>query len=553
MIFAEGRCRKWPGRIRYTDKQVLGGVAFDTPAMIVLIQSYAMWAGSSHLIVSDGRDLFTYTSDGDLWTCLTPVYTTGTTTFTNGSKSVVGALTSWTLSIVRPGMAIKSDVDGVWCEVDLIDVGTQTITLKANYSGAGGAGLAYTLRQRLAASGVHWLRALIAKNLCLVTNGVDPPLSWDGGGGTFAQLTGAPEARFLTSFHQENMLVAAGLASDALTIQNSDVDDYNEWGTGYAASYPFHATSGLIMGVDGEAEALCVFKSDAVHKGRWEGVYSNIIWRQITDVTQGPIAPKAILRIGERWAWPGDGQIYQFDGNAQAPIGAGIKEWVFGEDGFDRTYCDRMVGVVQPRYHLAFWSFPSTGAAGVNDRSIALDWLTGEWFRADRGYTAMGSHDLSREDVQWDTLTGSMDAQTRIFDILGTTPEPVIMVGDSQGYVYYLAWGVNDNGAAIEARRRTPLVRLGGAGRAVEVAGVVVDTTARPGSTCSVLLYGAANPSEPSLQLLENKQEQVSVDGELQARFRSAGKWFAVEIANDELNEEFGLVNVTLLYLPRGR
>ena len=551
-IFHNGRNRKWPGRVKYCAKPVLGGVGLDTAAAVVLIQAFPLSSGSSVLVVSDGRDLWRYyDSTEDDWLCITRLYVTGTATFTPDSATVTGADTLWSSAEIVPGAAIKCDADGEWYEILSVEADGEII-LTAPYAETGGAGKAYTIRCRLSSTGRDWVRATVARELFLVVNGVDTPLKWDGDTDTMELLaTGAPKGRFITSYHQENLLVIARHESDARLLAHSDVDDYAEWAEGYAADYPFRATPGMIMGVDGVAESLYLFKQDGVFEGRWTGSYTRMQWSQFTGVTDGPIAAKSLLRWGNFWGYFGEASIYAFDGHEELDIGEAVREWVFGEDGLDRAYADRVVGVIQPRWNLAIWTFPITGSEGVPARTVAYDYKRGRWYRSDSGYVAMGEHDLSREDVQWDSLSGSMDAQTRIFDSLGTVPEPVILVSDTEGYVYYLAWGVNDNGRPISAHRRTPLVRIGGPGRATEIEKVVVDTTARAGTRCVVSLYGSENGIEPGL--LKARAVTVSAAGELTAYFRQAPTWAAVQVANEQSNEELGVISATIFQKARGR
>ena len=553
-IFNSGRNRKWPGRIKYTTAQLKGGPKLDTAAPVLLIRRYPLWAGVSFLIVSDGRDLFKFNPGGaGSWDCLTPVYITGTATFTTASALVVGAGTGWTAANCKPGMAIKHNADGVYYEVQSLNAGTQTITLTANYTQAGGAGAAYTLRQRLSLLGQHWVRATVARNLCMVVNGIDSPLAWTGSDATFATtaLGAAPAARFVSAFHQENLLVMGGLLSDPAGIHNSDVDDYDEWALGYAATYPFHASPGLLSGLDGLAESLYVFKTDSIYQGQWTGAYTKIGWRHLTNITDGPIGAKSLVRLGNLWGYFGDGRIRAFDGYQAPEIGAGVREWVFGPGGLDRTYLDRVVGAAQPRWSLALWSFPSTGSGGICNRTVAFDYERQQWFCADRGYSALAEYDLSQTDVAWDSLTGTIDAQTRIFDLLGTTPQPVLLAGTAEGYLHYLAWAISDDGATIQAQRQTPLVRLAGAGQAAEIGWVVVDTTAAVGSTVVVALYGSENGVDRNL--LESVRCTVSSGGEVTARFRSAATWAAVGLANDQKNEELGVIGVQIFVRGRGR
>jgi len=69
-------------------------------------------------------------------------YTDGTATFTTGSTTVTGAGTTW-VAAMEDGN-IKANADGIWTKIKTIDAVNQ-LTLYSPYTGAGGAGLDYTM------------------------------------------------------------------------------------------------------------------------------------------------------------------------------------------------------------------------------------------------------------------------------------------------------------------------------------------------------------------------------------------------------------------------
>jgi hypothetical protein len=557
MIYNHGRCRKWPGRVQYTPTQLLGGVKLDTAAPIRNIYGFNLSSGTTILVVSDGRDLFKF--NADVWNCITPIHTTGTADFGNlGNKKIVtGNGTTWVTDGIQPGMAIKCDDDAVWYEIDTVDGETQ-ITLTEDYTDTGGTTKDYTIRMRRSITGERWISFETALNKLIVVNGVDPTLEWDGAASQMTELANAPIGRFVTAFHQENFLVIGRMNTDQLLIQNSEIGDYTVWdGTGYSGEYPFKSSEGLITGLDGHSEYLWVLKSDGAWQGRWTGAYSQIQWHQETAVIDGPIVPTSYLRLGETAAWFGNAKIWSFDGHNAEEIGRPVREYVFAEDGLDRDYLDSVVSEVQIAWSLAFWSFPIDGSGGIPARTVVYDWAADQWFISDIGYSSFGRVDLNRSDVQWDTLTGTMDAQTRIFDQLGSTPEPVVLAGDEQGYLYYLAWAVREPGITTPASRCHPLIQPAGVGRASEVAEVVIDTTAWPGATFICRLLGSERAlgyeSGISPDVLDARTAVVGDDGTINFYLRSASKWWAVEISNINPQDEFGLIATNVSWKPRGR
>jgi len=558
-IVKDGACVKWPGTVKYTTAQLLGGAKLETAAPVRLLVDFRMASGNRHLLASDGRDLFRHDpAPPASWVCITPIQQDAATVFTHDSKTVTCVAATWLADGVAGGMAIKSDTDGVWYEIDTVD-DEDELTLVDAYLEAGGSHTA-TIRRRLTATGEYWLRALTPEDKVIVVNGVDPPLWWDGDeGDPFIPLGGGPEAgRFATTFAIENLLVLANFPTDHRRLMHSDARDYEEWTDGYAEFYDFHKCAGVISGLDGSHENLVLFMQDALWRGWWSHTDVQMMWEQIPS-TAGPVYPSSLLRLGGAakvsvespltlWAYFGQKQIYAFDLELVVPIGEEVRSWVF--DQFDPEYGDCMVGAPASEWNLAMWSFPTVGSEGVNTQTIAYDYVARRWFVRDKGWSAFGMYDLSKADPQWDQLVGSIDAQDRIFDAVFASPQPIMLCGDEEGWVYYLALKANENGAPIAASRRsrtlTPFP-----GFAVSIAGAEVYTTARPGSTHSVTLYGGENPH--ALVALETHAVVVSGSGALEVPFHQTTRYCALEIANGELGQEFGIVTAGLWIKRRAR
>jgi len=547
VLLHEGRLRKWPGRVAFTSA-VLGG---STPVPVRGLWRFSLASGNQFLLATDGRDIWKHNTTGPTWDLLTPLYTTGTAAFTHNSAAVVGTATSWDANNCKAGMKIKLNADGVYAEVLSLDVGSQTITLTAIYSGAGGGAGAYTLRQRRSAAGARWMRAAIGSDQIVLVNGVDAPLTWDGALSTFLELAGSPPVcRFVTTFHQRNLLVMARDQNSPLRLQNSDAADYAEWTLNLAESYDFEESTAPITGVDGGHEYLYLFRENGIWRGFWEGFGVGISWTQVPGI-DGPVYPNTLVRLGgeaqtggeapvAKWAYLGQGNVHGFDGDRIDPIGDAVRALIF--DSIDPAYPDSAVGNVIPEWGLAIWSWPTIGSAGIPTDSIAYDYKRNLWFPRTAGFSAFGAYDLTAGDVTWDSLVGSIDSQSRIFDAINVAPQGVCLVGDETGHVWYLAWLVNDAGAAISAQRSTPIVALDKQASCYEVGAVEFRTTAPAGSQFAVTVLGGERPEDVSQ--LQQVIVTVSSSGPCIAYLRCAARYLQVRIDNEELNGEYGLYDL---------
>lgn len=105
---------------------------------------YAYDAGAELVVLVTNRQAFLTKDSGTTWTNVTPTYTTGTVTATNGNATVTGAGTAWSTRGITAYQLIV--IDGTVYQICSVNSDT-SITLTANFTGATGAGKAYTIRR----------------------------------------------------------------------------------------------------------------------------------------------------------------------------------------------------------------------------------------------------------------------------------------------------------------------------------------------------------------------------------------------------------------------
>lgn len=101
-------------------------------------------AGAELVVLVTNRQAFLTKDGGTTWANVTPTYTTGTVTATNGSATVTGAGTAWSTRGITAYQLIV--IDGTVYQICSVNSDT-SITLASNFTGATGAGKAYTIRR----------------------------------------------------------------------------------------------------------------------------------------------------------------------------------------------------------------------------------------------------------------------------------------------------------------------------------------------------------------------------------------------------------------------
>ncbi len=103
----------------------------------------SVYSFSTSLLVVTNRQVFKYA--GGTWYNVTPTYTTGTVTATNGSPNVTGAGgTQWSTRVINTDEHIL--IEGEWYRISSVTSDTALI-LTENFRGATGGGKAYTIRR----------------------------------------------------------------------------------------------------------------------------------------------------------------------------------------------------------------------------------------------------------------------------------------------------------------------------------------------------------------------------------------------------------------------
>jgi hypothetical protein len=138
-VFYDGECPIFihsdlypSGAVRTTDSS---GACAD---------EYSYNSGGEVVVVVTNRQAYVTKDGGTTWVNVTPTYTTGTVTATNGSPTVTGAGTAWSTRGITAYQLIV--IDGAVYQICSVNSDT-SITLTSNFTGATAAGKSYAIRR----------------------------------------------------------------------------------------------------------------------------------------------------------------------------------------------------------------------------------------------------------------------------------------------------------------------------------------------------------------------------------------------------------------------
>lgn len=127
----------WNGRDTFYTGQV--------PVVILTDYQAAPNDDVASMVVVTDRELWLYRTSS--WTNLTPTYTTGTVSATNGSTAVSGTGTQWTTLGIHQGNLVEIPAgSGDWFPVSSVGSNT-SITLGSAFTGSTASGLSYVIRR----------------------------------------------------------------------------------------------------------------------------------------------------------------------------------------------------------------------------------------------------------------------------------------------------------------------------------------------------------------------------------------------------------------------
>jgi hypothetical protein len=297
----------------------------------------------------------------------------------------------------------------------------------------------------------------------IMTNGIDPPIYWDGSGNA-ATLSGSPPlGKYVTSFAGHCFLsnVTSGGVDYTQRDYRSDIDEADDWAAGFAGSNDLRQSDGAITGSLTFGDLRFVFKEYSTTICRATGYDPPLVYEQ-DELPVGCIAPKTLIKTWRRdyaFFMGNDLNLYLVakDGSF-VPIGDNIthriREWsndaqlkysfavyfpeidhiVLGVPSTSSAtdYCDKLFAF-DLGYYLetgnTVWSTPI-------DLGVAL--AAGSVLKFRRSYT-IGDLGVLSSDTFISGLSGY-----QIKDLFSDASFSQLVMADNNGYVYRFDSAIGD-------------------------------------------------------------------------------------------------------------
>jgi len=420
----------------------------------LLFHEYQNLAGESTFLCLTKKDVLYWDNTYTKWKYLTPTYATGTVSCSGGT-SVTGTGTSWVTNGIEQGDEIgfeTTNPDNVTTWYEIASVNSETsLTLTAN--GPVVSGVSYVIRKVYHAdynnrwSAVNFYDGSIGANICVMTNGSDYPIYWNGNiANKCADLSGGPpKAKYVASFKGRlffaNILdVQSGKVGTELpyTIIWSPVSDAEIWTSAGGAGYQeLYDTEGDIKWVITFGEYLAIGKSDCIVLMRSTGMTDIPFEPYYVIKNKGSLAscvnaiPGALLFIT-------NDDIVLFDGTpALKSIAENkIKETFFEEVSLEYAY--NFVSLYSKKYNEWIICVPTEGNT-IPDKTWIYDLSSGEWTCDNKGFIALGEYSIE-PTTTWENLTLTWEellAIGKTWDsLLGVKKLPNIIFGSDSKYTY---------------------------------------------------------------------------------------------------------------------
>jgi len=210
--------------------------------------------------------------------------------------------------------------------------------------------------------------------IIIATNGVDPPIYWDGSGNFELAPIDIPEFKSCKTMELFfNHLVLGNIDAAAKAPQViawSEPGNLFSFGEGVSGVALISDAKGDIRTLENFADRLVIYTEDSITVMTFIGGAAVFSMETLSHGTK-LFAPKSVVTVGPFQAYMGDDNLYLFDGTRMLrPMGDRIapklKRSIAGK------YANRAFGFSDPQRQRIFWSFWSTttSSAGYMDTYV---------------------------------------------------------------------------------------------------------------------------------------------------------------------------------------
>lgn len=363
-----------------TSEGVGYSLLFSTPIglPVTMIFDFSTSLGVSTTVFGTQSDLLRYDEVGNVPLYITPRYTTGTVTTTNGLATVTGSGTSW-LANLKPGDKIhfgsssQNSVAATWYTI--LSVGSNTtLTLTAPFTGVGAAGVAYTARKLLTAPELHVWSAdvfpdaplgttsgLPAGDRFIATNGFEL-LAWDGNANTAVVISTASSGLGFSCrsvLYYKNMMLYGSLVEGSTTkpanFKNTALADPENVTTLEANEFIAAQSVDFLLTLRRLGDYAIAYCANSVNVIQFvEAPFYFAIRTAAPRI--GLIGARLVADFGDYHEFLAKDQAYRFDGLRLIPFGNQVFDDLLQR--IDRQRLERASVTISEETREAYWVLP---------------------------------------------------------------------------------------------------------------------------------------------------------------------------------------------------
>lgn len=226
----------------------------------------------------------------------------------------------------------------------------------------------------------------------IATNGTDPMQQLQIGDTQFSDITAAPRARHIGLV--KNFLVAGSIVDNRSRVHWSAASDPFTWPTPgsitadavQSGRHDFNNLGGPVQAVIG-GDIGFVFQENAISRMSYVGGSVVFQFDSITNL-HGLMCANGYAKVGNLVYFLARDGFYVFDGSQAQPIGQDQIDQFFLSD-LNFSHLHRIQCATDPRDNVVIWSYPNGSSAGVPNRQVIYNYVTGQWSRSDFTDTCM--------------------------------------------------------------------------------------------------------------------------------------------------------------------
>lgn len=432
---------------------------------VKLIVNFKLRDGTERLVFGTSTDLYRYDSASQTVTYLTPTYSVGTVAVSAANPAIItGAGTAFLANaqigdqIAFGGASIVS-TSAVWYTIAAVSSDT-ALTLSGPVTGAPlSGGTLYTIRKVQHANyldqyswDVFLNDGVSGDDLLIVTNGVDPIISWNGSDPSFKDAGLTFRCKALVNF--SNMMIYGNLlqGGDVLPTSfiNSDVGKPLDTSGGLSEQFVVHSGQDGIVAMMQLGDNLAIYCKNTGVLAQFIGDPLVFGFRRVFT-GYGPLGPNLIADFGDYHEFIGADTMYRFDGG----VGRSTDMHIWRTVLLNRDPTREVIGYSHFDQENAelLWVLPlqtDPGSGKGNDpiagpaSTFAAHYLEQEGvqgiptpysYRA-FPFTASG-YFTQQEGLTWDSVPDTWDnADYRWNDQFNFLAFPVNVVGDAVGRLF---------------------------------------------------------------------------------------------------------------------